>query len=240
MMIDAIALTPINYSADSRDYQYLARVFSAAFNYSKTAADMVRNCVLNKNSDIKLLDLFAKTLGFESRREYGANDLRLLCMAFKDIMRLKGSKQAVESCIRVLLKAQDITAQARVTVMNMDESMSPAKAVYNVTIMVPETLTDLALLEDMMDYVLPAGYTYSIVKTVVVAQGNVSMAGVQADLVSISRQPTSALGAVRQSGIDVVGVEQNVKAGMQNLAVVAPIDVENDGDADQEEQESEE
>lgn len=152
-MIKVYDKTPKIYSNLSRDFQLLGHIYDAIFNSVKTNIDMIAHNPLSKNSDIKLLDLLAKTLNFESKHNYNAEDLYALCTAFKTIIKKKGTKSAVEDCINLLLKAQDISKNAYVSI-NKDVSA--------IEIWVPYELKDIILLEDMLDYILPAGYNYHL------------------------------------------------------------------------------
>ena len=64
-MIDVIKQTPREYSAQSRDYQVLARLYSALFNVSKMYIDNLS--VWNNDIDNRLATLRAKTLNFDAR-----------------------------------------------------------------------------------------------------------------------------------------------------------------------------
>ena len=212
--IDVENLLPENYYKGSRDFQLLGRIFEVALNYNKTGADMVLNNILSDNSDVRILDLVAKTLGFESKHEYNVNDLMALCKSFKKIMLKKGTVEAVEECVNVLLKAQDITSQARVFCDNEDDPSDPTVKAYNVRILIPQELNDVILLEDMLDYVLPTGYTYNILRATVTDDVYVDYAAVNPDIISTAEKRTQEL-----SSIPAVGSEG---AATTNNGVVAP------------------
>ena len=212
--IDVENLLPENYYKGSRDFQLLGRIFEVALNYNKTGADMVLNNILSDNSDVRILDLVAKTLGFESKHEYNVNDLMALCKSFKKIMLKKGTVEAVEECVNVLLKAQDITSQARVFCDNEDDPSDPTVKAYNVRILIPQELNDVILLEDMLDYVLPTGYTYNILRAAVTDDVYVDYAAVNPDIISTAEKRTQEL-----SSIPAVGSEG---AATTNNGVVAP------------------
>lgn len=196
-MIKTQKAVPEVYYKESRDFQLLGRIFDFALNYSKTTADMVLNNILSKNSDIKLLDLTAKSLGFESAHEYNVTDLYALCKSFKTIIKYKGTIKAIKDCVSVLLKAQDIASEATVTVSDRN-SAKP----YNISITVPDELTDTIMLEDMLDYIMPAGFTYSIVRAAQIGQGYTSVAAVNPDLVSITEHETKDLAGVHTHADD--------------------------------------
>ena len=207
-------LLPENYYKGSRDFQLLGRIFEVALNYNKTGADMVLNNILSDNSDVRILDLVAKTLGFDSKHEYNVNDLMALCKSFKKIMFKKGTVEAIEECVNVLLKAQDITSQARVFCDNESDPTDPTVKAYNIRILIPQELNDVILLEDMLDYVLPTGYTYNILRAAVTDDVYVDYAAVNPDIIATASKKTQEL-----SSVPTVNSEG---AATTNNGVVAP------------------
>ena len=183
---------PRNYYARSRDFQLIGRVLDCVFNSSKLYSYMVLYDTICKNTDIRLLDLIARTAGFNVKREYDAKDLYTLCSAFSLILKHKGTLPAIEDCVKVLLKAQNIDADFAV-----DQVYDLAnKPLFKVNILIPKELNDIALLEDMLDYVLPAGYTYSIIVVSDILSGISSNVGAMRDTVSTTPYKSSKLGHV--------------------------------------------
>ena len=160
-MIKTGLLVPSNYYTRSRDFQLIGRAMDCVFNSSKLYSDMVLYDTICKNTDTRLLDLVSKTAGFDVKRKYDVKDLYTLCSVFESILKKKGTKSAVEDCVRVLLKAQNINKDFSVDEVGAT-NLSGEKE-YKIRILIPYELTDIALLEDMLDYVLPAGYLYNIV-----------------------------------------------------------------------------
>ena len=154
-------LVPCNYYTRSRDFQLIGRILVCIFNSSKSYSDMIQYDTICKNTDKRLLDLITRTIGFETKRKYDELDLFVLCSAFKSILKNKGTLAAVEDCVRVLLKAQNIHKPFRV--YDVKSEIEGGIKPFKLEILVPDELTDLALLEDMLDYILPAGYIYSII-----------------------------------------------------------------------------
>lgn len=153
MTIKTLKITPSIYSKESRDYQLIGRIYDAVFNYSKVGADSIFNAPISKNFDERFLDLVAKTVGFESKHNYNANNLFALVNSFKKIMSKKGTIKAIEECVSMLLNSQGIR---ETFIINVD------KINYIIKIYVPSELTDIVLLEDMFNYILPAGFVYEI------------------------------------------------------------------------------
>lgn len=174
-MIKTYTQVPEYYYKESRDFQLLGRIFEGVFNYSKTAIDTLSNNPLSRNSDIALMDLVTKTVGFESRHNYDIPNLVALANSFKSILRIKGTKKSIEDCVRLLLNAQNIYEEFEVNINTLAvPGESPeAPKIHNrlVTIYIPEEVKDVSLLEDMLEYVLPVGFDYSIVISSIGAGG---------------------------------------------------------------------
>lgn len=146
-------LTPEVYYKRSRDFQYIGRLFDLVLNNAKMNTDIISSLPLNPDMDPRLLDLLALTLGFKSKHEYNTKQLAALCSIFPFVLRNKGSKLAIETACNALLNAEGITKEASIEVKNQ-----------TVSIFLPSELSDLNLLKDLLNYILPAGMSCSIVR----------------------------------------------------------------------------
>ena len=146
-------LTPEVYYKRSRDFQYIGRLFDLVLNNAKMNTDIISSLPLNPDMDPRLLDLLALTLGFKSKHEYNTKQLAALCSIFPFVLRNKGSKLAIETACNALLNAEGITKEASVEVSSQ-----------TVSIFLPSGLSDLNLLKDLLNYILPAGMSCSIVR----------------------------------------------------------------------------
>ena len=146
-------LTPEVYYKRSRDFQYIGRLFDLVLNNAKMNTDIISSLPLNPDMDPRLLDLLALTLGFKSKHEYNTKQLAALCSIFPFVLRNKGSKLAIETTCNALLNAEGITKEALIEVKNQ-----------TVSIFLPSELSDLNLLKDLLNYILPAGMSCSIVR----------------------------------------------------------------------------
>lgn len=144
-------LTPSVYYNQSRDFQLIGRLFDVVLNSVKMNADMIYNIPLTDDSDSKLSDLLALTLGLKLRHKYPAKQLSAVCSCFSEILRNKGSLKSVDLAVNALLHAEGLNQQYRCSAENN---------VLNIH--VPYQLSDLSLLRDLMDYILPAGMICNI------------------------------------------------------------------------------
>ena len=146
-------LTPEVYYKRSRDFQYIGRLFDLVLNNAKMNTDIISSLPLNPDMDPRLLDLLAFTLGFKSKHEYNTKQLAALCSIFPFVLRNKGSKLAIETACNALLNAEGITKGASIEVSNQ-----------TVSIFLPSELSDLNLLKDLLNYILPAGMSCSLIQ----------------------------------------------------------------------------
>lgn len=150
-------LVPEVYYKESRDFSYIGRLLEVVFNYMKTNTDLVGKSV-NVNSSSNLINLLVSSLGFESKHEYTNEDLVKLCSSFVYLVRNKGSVKAIEDTINILLRSQNI-------VFDMDLNFEdPSDNTTPLIVEIPEELEDTALLDDVFDYILPAGMLYSYMR----------------------------------------------------------------------------
>jgi len=158
-MIRLQDMTPDVYYNQSRDFQFIGRLFDIVLNSVKTNADLIKECPLSMNSDEKLIDLMSLTLGFKSKHNYNVKQLTALCSAFCEIIKNKGSLYSIELAARTLFSAESVRQE-------FEADLSEDNT--EITIYVPEELTDLNLFRDLLNYILPAGIRCTIIRTTLI------------------------------------------------------------------------
>ena len=146
--------TPKVYYEQSRDFQFIGRLFDIVLNYTKTSADNLYNLPCGKNMDEKLLNLLALTLGFQSKHHYNSKHLEAVCSVLPTILKHKGSLQAIIDAVNAMLNSEGIR-------QSLDYHIEPKKYI---TLYLPQRLSDLTLISDLMPYILPAGMGCNLVK----------------------------------------------------------------------------
>ena len=155
-MIDVIKQTPIQYSVQSRDYQVLARLYTALYNLNKMYIDDTQ--IWDTNIDNKLSNLRATTLNFIPKHDWDLDELDTIMYCFKYIMKRKGTIQALSFCLTIFLRIKKLTGE-------ISDSRGSVEFEDNeVLIKVPGILTTSGIIEDLFDYLLPAGLTYRILE----------------------------------------------------------------------------
>ena len=113
-MIDVIAQTPIEYSKQSRDYQVIARLYTALYNLSKMYIDDMS--VWDANIDNKLSHLRAKTLNFHPKHAWDYDTLDAAVSCLKYLVMRKGTKPAIEDCVIILQRVNNLKGRPEVDV----------------------------------------------------------------------------------------------------------------------------
>ena len=152
-------LVPQVYYKESRDFAFIGRLIELSINYMKTAADNVE-IKLNENIDNYLLQLLADTLGFKLKHNYNTKDLLYVCSSLFELYKNKGSKDSIAKAVQLLINSQNIK-QKVVWDVNLRWDTQKEK---NLILEIPDKLSDVILIEDLFDYILPAGITYSFIR----------------------------------------------------------------------------
>lgn len=156
-MIKLQKYTPEIYYKESRDFQFIGRLFDLVLNAVKTEADLLYHLPLSTDSDEKLLELLAMTLGFKPKHQYNAKQLKAVCSVFAEILRNKGSIKALKIACESLFNAMDIS-QA------LDYTFTEGKDNTELNLYIPPEFEDITILNDLLSYVLPAGMSCNIIK----------------------------------------------------------------------------
>ena len=153
-MIDIQKDTPIEYSKQSRDYQVFSFLYSALFNQVKLFVDQIEN-IWTDNIDDKLLLPRSYTLNFIPKYDWDNDDLRGVTNNFRDLLRTKGTTDAIKACLEILARLHNASIQGIEV-----EILGPG----HIRIIIGEEISDFGIIEDLLRYILPAGITYEVVK----------------------------------------------------------------------------
>ena len=154
-MIKLQDLTPSIYYEQSRDFQFIGRLYDIVLNYIKTNADNLYTLPIGKNMDEKLLNLLALTLGFQSKHHYNSKQLLAICSVLPLILKHKGSLNAILIAVNSILYAEGINQALDYEFKN-----------NNLVLYLSQDLSDLTLLKDIMIYILPAGIGCDMIKEI--------------------------------------------------------------------------
>lgn len=150
------------YYDSSRDFQLIGHLFDLVLNAVKTDADMLFNLPFSINSDDQLLDLMLFTFGLRlDKAKYTTQQLRSVCSIAPKLMRLKGSRAAIELLCTALLRAEG-SGYATAEGLSNSFSVEIAEDAPRVDIYLSRTATCKDILMEILPYILPAGMTYTI------------------------------------------------------------------------------
>ena len=147
---------PSVYTHQSRDFQLIGHIYEAMFNSSKLATDMLNKMMPNSDFDERLLNLSTTTTGFIRKHEYNTMDLTMILSSFAHLLRIKGTKSAIESALNILLRSQGISDPYAIDIDSDNKLL---------TLYLSERLEDVVLLTDLFDYILPFGFNYRIIQS---------------------------------------------------------------------------
>ena len=182
-MIKLQNYTPEIYYKESRDFQFIGRLYDLVLNSIKTEVDLLYYLPLSVNSDDKLLELLSMTFGFKSKHQYSAKQLKAICSVFSEIIKNKGSIKALKIACEALFNAMDIS-------QGLDYDFTPGKDKTELNLYISEEFDDINILYDLLDYILPAGVSCKIIKELHLNTSSLTNLGTT-DLVSYGRVNTN-------------------------------------------------
>ena len=157
-MIKTQTLVPENYYKESRDFQFFGRLYDVLYNYVKTNIDAIRSFPLNNTNDPKFLGLILRNLGFYSGRDYDVDQLLALAKSFSSIIKNKGSYVGIEKAIQTVLRSEGIKKEFSIDVEQ------DIYGYQTIVISIRDSIAseESALLEEVLDYIIPIGTNYYI------------------------------------------------------------------------------
>lgn len=161
-MIKTKNLIPNVYYDESRDFQVLGRLFDIVANYTKTNIDIMM-APLYKNLDNSLVSLLMNLVGFNSKHHYNNDNSIAICKSLNYLIKQKGTINSINNAVKILLNCQGI--KLNYSDIAYIEKNEAGQKTYNIIIYIPDQLSDIILLEDLMEYILPAGWTYRFITT---------------------------------------------------------------------------
>lgn len=141
---------PETYVNQSRDYQLLCRLYDVVMNGVKYNIDALGNITDNARIQSNLLSLLQTKVGF-FESEVTDDKLRYLLDAFPYIMKNKGSLKGIEQALNVYLKMNHINTPVQVFVNTQDCTIN--------VIIKSNVVLDTKIIEDVVNYVIPTGYS---------------------------------------------------------------------------------
>lgn len=202
-MIELEKLTPKVYYQQSRDFQFIGRLYDIVLNAVKTDSDLLYTLPFSQNSDKKLIDLMALTLGFKSRHNYNIRQLTALCNAFCVILKNKGSVNSLLIACNAILNAEGVRFNQNISDLDLYSIDYDSNARANKLILyISNELSDINLIKDLLDYTLPAGMSCEIVRTSSYKEYGTTELSSSDEVTLLSTHPDTALNKITNQILD--------------------------------------
>lgn len=145
--------TPSVYVDKSRDFQLFLRLYDCVNNGVKFDIDTIISSLDPLDINDRMLDLLATKVGFFPKISYDAKLLRYIIESFRYIIKNKGNKTGIQSAVCCILKAENDFSTSQVLIDNDN---------HKILIYTSNDLYNKKALRELLEYVLPVGYTYNI------------------------------------------------------------------------------
>ena len=152
---------PDVYTRKSRDFQLFCNLYDCVNGGVKYDIDSILDVVDTDYCNERLIPYLQTKLGFWTENKLTAEQVRMVLKGFITAVRNKGSIKGVEFAIQIFLKIKRIKTNVNIRVINEPENESDEP--YTVLIGTEEALGDTTILDDILWYILPAGYSYRYV-----------------------------------------------------------------------------
>lgn len=154
---------PDIYVNQSRDFQLLCRLYDCINNGVKYDIDTISKVIDTDFCNSKLLSLLQTKIGFLPDTSFNNDIMRIVLKAFPHIIKDKGSLIGIKEAVYTFFKAYKINTIAKIQIINKTVEESEIVDKYSVEIGIRAgQMFDTTLLEELLKYILPTGYTYNI------------------------------------------------------------------------------
>ena len=153
--------TPSVYTEESRDFQLLLRLYNSAYNSVLNDVELIQYITDNKRVKAELLELEKSRLGYDTNLKISDNMLRSILVGFPELLKNKGSIKGIIEATNLFLKTLNIKADIVIYYSGNGISVEKYSDEHTVIIGIGEVVTNYYILEDLMRYILPAGFGIS-------------------------------------------------------------------------------
>lgn len=144
---------PDIYVKESRDFQLLCRLYDMTHQDIRYHIDTMTDALTAEKANNRILPLLADRVGFRTHKHIDDNVLRYIITAFPYIIKNKGTKKGIEQAAATILKAESSIDPPTITIDNIN---------YIITIITPIKIFNKTALEELLKYIVPAGYIFEV------------------------------------------------------------------------------
>lgn len=141
---------PEIYVDRSRDFQLLCRLADISFDGTKHLIDSILYTSSTSEMSGSLLRLLKSKIGYFKSDTLTDDQLRYLLSAFPSIIKDKGSETGIKKAVYTWLRMFQLYGKLSQVNINNDN--------YAVYISIDSPPTDTSILENILEYIVPAGY----------------------------------------------------------------------------------
>ena len=152
---------PDVYIKGSRDFQLFCNLFDCVNGSLKYDIDSICDVTDTNQCNERLMPYLQTKLGFWTDVKIRAENLRTIMKGFIYAVRNKGSIKGVEQAVQIFLKIAKIKTNVHIEVIN--EPKNGTQDSYTVIIGTEQYLGDTTILDEILRYILPAGYAHRYV-----------------------------------------------------------------------------
>lgn len=147
--------TPKVYTAESRDFQLLARAMDALHGGIMGQIPPILSINRPRTMYDNYLSHYSSSVGFFTRRDIDSKVLRYILAAFPYLIKNKGTKKGILGAVNTIIKAENNTYNGDGVSVEIINDPS-----YTVVINTTYEIYNRNALEELLKYIVPAGYTY--------------------------------------------------------------------------------
>lgn len=154
---------PEVYINESRDFQILARLSDVLFSGIKYDIDSMVNVLDATLAKDRMLQLMCTKIGFFPNIEIDSQVLKYIIASFPYIIKNKGNELGIKYAVNAILKAENNPeAVGEPLVIIVNEEGEQGRDSYTIYIYTTIQLYNQAALQELLRYVVPAGYAYKL------------------------------------------------------------------------------
>lgn len=142
---------PEVYVDQSRDFQMLCRAYDSILNGVKFDIDTIQYLSNTNRCSSRALRLLQTKVGFLTKVDLDDEALRYTLKVFPFMMKNKGNLKSINQAVSVFLAVNHISLPTDIVIDN---------DTYTVNIRIQHRFNDTSVLDELLKYILPAGYTY--------------------------------------------------------------------------------
>lgn len=155
---------PQVYVEESRDFQYILKIYNTIFNMLKYETDTLQYITDTDQIESSLLPLLKSKIGFFT--DYPINDkmLRGILSGFPLMVKNKGSLESIQQALNIFLKVLNIRTQIVLKAVGEDAQLVDGVIQvdsHTILIAIQSAVQSIYILEELFRYIMPAGFQYS-------------------------------------------------------------------------------